>query len=131
MCSYLHIRSQLTMRRKPGALVPFELAICEAAANLLRKGDGEFHGYEIAKAIRDDRDARVLTGYGTLYRALDRLEQMGFLKSRWEDPTVRVAGRPPRRLYVLTAAGEAALQDARKAAAGHAAPRSRRRLAPA
>lgn len=119
------------MRRKPGALVPFELAICQAAAGLRRK-DREFHGYEIAKLIADDRDAQVLTGYGTLYRALDRLEKMGLLRSRWEDAKVRgLEGRPIRRLYTLTAEGEAALKEAEKEAASRAPSRARRRLAPA
>ena len=73
------------MRRKPGALVPLELAICVAAADLRSTGVDEFHGYLIAKEIKEHADSRLLTAYGTLYRALGRLEQMGLLKSRWED----------------------------------------------
>jgi len=37
------------MRRKPGALVPLEVAICVAAADL----HGEFHGYELAKHLAE------------------------------------------------------------------------------
>ena len=41
-----------------------------------------------------------------LYRALVRLEGLGWLTSSWEDPTLAHAeGRPPRRLYRLTMAG--------------------------
>ena len=41
------------MRRKPGGLVPLELAICLTAADLQRDGTHEFHGYEIAKRLGD------------------------------------------------------------------------------
>ena len=117
------------MRRKPGSLVPLEAAICEAAAKLQRRGVAEFHGYEIAKRLSEAADARLLTAYGTLYRALGRLEKMGMLESRWEDPEAPAKeSRPPRRLYTLTAAGEAAWREAAKAP--HTAPRrARRRLA--
>jgi PadR family transcriptional regulator len=119
------------VRRKPGALVPLELAICEAAAALRADGRDEFHGYQIAKTIGDGANARLLTAYGTLYRALGRLEKMGLLHSRWEDPAIPAReNRPGRRLYTLTAPGDAALRDARTAEAA-ARRRTRRRLAPA
>jgi len=103
------------MRRKAGSLVPLEVAICEAAAKLARRGAREFHGYEIAKRLSEDGDAKLLTAYGTLYRALGRLEKMGMLDSRWEDPELSTReGRPARRLYTLTAAGETAWRDAVK-----------------
>jgi len=120
------------MRRKPGSLVPLELAICVAAAALLRSGDQEFHGYEIAKRLGDESDRRLLTAYGTLYRALGRLEKMGLLHSRWEDPEIPAReNRPGRRLYTLTAAGEAAVREARRAAPDKAAKRAPRRPVPA
>ena len=119
------------MRRKPGGLVPLETAICVGAAHLLRRGVIEFHGYEIAKSLGDEADRRLLTAYGTLYRALARLEKMGLLESRWEDPAIPAReNRPGRRLYVLTAAGETAARDAR-AVQENAPKRVRRRLAPA
>ena len=105
------------MRRKPGQLVPLETAICVCAASLRRSGTIEFHGYEIAKRLGDESNRRLLTAYGTLYRALGRLEAMGLLQSRWEDPQIPAReNRPGRRLYVLTAAGEAAARDARESA---------------
>ena len=119
------------VRRKPGALVPLERAICETAAGLHRSGIQEFHGYELAKQLGDFADRRLLTAYGTLYRALGRLEQMGLLKSRWEDPEIPAReNRPGRRLYRLTAAGEAAVREA-ALAARIAERRVRRRLASA
>src|SRR5213082_3103187 len=96
MSSYMRIL--FLMRRKPGALVPLEIAICVAAADL----DGEFHGYELAKHLADVTGHPSLTAYGTLYRALARLEQMKLLKSRWEDPQIPAReNRPGRRLYTL------------------------------
>ena len=69
----------------------------------------EFHGFQIAKMIQDREGARLLTGHGTLYRALGRLEQQGFLDSRWEDPEVAAAqSRPRRKLYMLTGAAATA-----------------------
>ena len=119
------------MRRKPGALVPLEYAICETAASLHRSGVEEFHGYELAKRLGDIADKRLLTAYGTLYRALGRMEQMGLLKSRWEDPEIPAReNRPGRRLYQLTANGESIARE-RAAAAASAVRRTRKRLAPA
>jgi PadR family transcriptional regulator, regulatory protein PadR len=106
------------MRRKAGALVPLEVAICAAAADLRRQGKEEFHGYLIAREIKEHADNRLLTAYGTLYRALGRLEAMGLLSSRWEDAMVAAEeNRPRRRLYVLTAAGDEVVTDAARAAA--------------
>jgi DNA-binding PadR family transcriptional regulator len=118
------------MRRKPGTLLPLETAICVTAAKLVRDGTHEFHGYEIAKRLTEAADRRLLTAYGTLYRALGRLEQMGLLRSRWEDPEIPAReNRPGRRLYTLTAAGEAAAREARKLAPKETPRRTRRRLA--
>ena len=102
------------MRRKPGSLVPLEQRICLAAADLLRRGHLTFHGYEIAKTLADAADARLLTAYGTLYRALGRLEEMGLLESSPEDPAIAAReGRPGRRLYTLTALGRKQLGEQR------------------
>ena len=64
--------------------------------------------------IQDLTGARLLTAHGTLYRALHRLEQAGFLESFWEDPRLALEqGRPNRRFYRVTAAGEQALAQAK------------------
>jgi PadR family transcriptional regulator, regulatory protein PadR len=120
------------MRRKPGALVPLEEAICAGAATLRRRGIKEFHGYELAKQLADDSERRLLTAYGTLYRALNRLESMGMLQSRREDPEIAAReNRPGRRLYTLTGLGEAAAHGARGSVRVKGWRRSRRRVAPA
>ena len=130
---YRHISAYTRgVRRKPGALVPLEMAICVGAANLLRQGIHEFHGYAIAKHLGNEADRRLLTAYGTLYRALARLENMGLVESRWEDPQIPAReNRPGRRLYRLTAAGETAVKEARKTAAERVPKRAPRKPVPA
>jgi PadR family transcriptional regulator, regulatory protein PadR len=65
------------------------------------------YGYELGKQVGLEA--------GTLYPILMRLSARDWLESGWEpDPP---AGRPPRHLYRLTAAGERA---AAEAAAAHA-----------
>ena len=110
-------------RRKPGTLLPLELAILGAALAVRDDGDGSFHGFGLAATLREQRGSRALTAHGTLYKALGRLEDRGLLASRWEDPTA-AEGRPRRRLYVLTAEGA---QAARAARAPEAEPRPARR----
>ena len=120
------------MRRKPGSLVPLELAICLCALELKRDGVGEFHGYEMARHLKDHADHKLLTAYGTLYRALARLESMGFVESRWEDPEIPAReNRPGRRLYTLTSAGATAASEGREAAARDASVRGKRKWQPA
>jgi DNA-binding PadR family transcriptional regulator len=102
------------MRRKPGHLLPFELTILEASIRLRMEGVAHFYGFLIAREIKERQEARLLTAHGTLYKALDRLQKAGMLESEWEDPVVAAqANRPRRRLYRVTAAGEAALVQAR------------------
>jgi DNA-binding PadR family transcriptional regulator len=116
------------VRRKADAVLPIELSILEAGAELRTRGTVEFHGFMIAKAVKERDEARMLTAHGTLYKALGRMEKAGLLASRWEDPLVAAgAGRPRRRLYQVTAAGEAALA---RAATASLTPRLDRRLAP-
>ncbi len=99
------------MRRRANTLVPLEVAILEGSVEFVRAGEGEFHGYAMARVLRDEAGARQLTGHGTLYRALERLEKLGFLASRWEDPAVAAGEqRPVRRLYRLTATGQQAYE---------------------
>jgi DNA-binding PadR family transcriptional regulator len=105
------------MRRKAGGLVPIEVSILEAGVDLGRAGVAEWHGFALAKEMKEREGARRLTAHGTLYKALERMEGAGLLASRWEDPLIAAAeGRPRRRLYHVTAAGERALVAVRAAA---------------
>ena len=72
-------------RRKPGTLLPLETEILELALAMRRSGHASFHGFGLAQAMREHNGSRALTGHGTLYKALGRLEEFGLLASRWED----------------------------------------------
>ena len=99
------------MRRKPGQLLDLEAQILAVAVDVLVDGDPpEVHGFALAKRLADREGSQRLTSHGTLYKALARLEDAGLLSSRWEDHEVAEdAGRPRRRLYRVTSAGQAAL----------------------
>ena len=106
-------------RRKPGTLLPLEGEILEAALSLQRAGHPTFHGFGLAHSMREQRGSRSLTAHGTLYKALGRLEALGLLRSRWEEPAAE--GRPRRRLYELTVDGAYVAGQARIGAAGPSA----------
>jgi len=91
-------------------------AVLQAVAN------GHGHGFDIMR----------ITGLasGTVYPALRRLEDTGWLRSRWEDHRVaRNELRPARKYYEITKAGEEALAAAldryRGLASGAPPPRVR------
>ena len=98
-------------RRKPGTLVPLETEILAVALSMLRSGQSSFHGFGLAQTMREHSGARSLTGHGTLYKALSRLEDFGLLASRWEDAAA-AEGRPRRRLYELTGQGARVAEQA-------------------
>ena len=101
------------VKRRPGELLPIEVDILVGAATLLARGSDEFHGFLLAKELKGKGGSRLLTAYGTLYRALERMEEAGLLTSRWEEPEIAAReDRPRRHLYRITAAGQKALADA-------------------
>jgi PadR family transcriptional regulator PadR len=67
---------------------------------------GALHGYGIIKAVEEMSDGRVRLRAGTLYAALDRLENAGCVTL---DREVSEGG-PPRRYYRLAPAGVALLE---------------------
>ncbi len=77
-------------------------------------GAGYRYGFDVM-------DATGLAS-GTVYPALRRLEEARLLRGRWEDaPAAHRGGRPQRRLYELTSAGELSLEEAaRKTASARA-----------
>lgn len=107
------------MRRRKGAVLPLEAAILATAVELSAAGVNRFHGFLLAKHLRDAEGAKLLTAHGTLYKALGRMEKAGLLASVWEDPEAAAEeGRPRRRLYEITAAGRAALAQVEAASEG-------------
>ena len=109
-------------RRKPGTLLPLETEILGSALSMRRTGQATFHGFALAQTMREQRGSRALTGHGTLYKALGRLEDFGLLSSRWENAAA-VEGRPRRRLYELTGEGARVAERALNDTAGQATGR--------
>jgi PadR family transcriptional regulator, regulatory protein PadR len=66
---------------------------------LLEHPAQEFYGLEICAAA--DLPS------GTIHPILARLENLGWVRSHWEDVDPRQAGRPRRRYYSLTSDGAA------------------------
>jgi PadR family transcriptional regulator, regulatory protein PadR len=62
---------------------------------------GSLHGYGIARQIEQTSGDRIQLNYGTLYPALVKLEQEGFVKAEWgQSENNRRA-----KYYALTRAG--------------------------
>jgi len=79
-----------------------------ASAVILRAiSDGYLYGFDII-------DITGVPG-GTVYPALRRLEEAGFLISKWEKQSISQSEpRPQRKYYELTRAGREALAEAIK-----------------
>ena len=68
---------------------------------------GPLHGYGIARRIEQTSGNRLLINYGTLYPALLKLEQEGYIASEWG---VSENGRKAK-YYRLTRAGRRRLAE--------------------
>jgi transcriptional regulator len=62
---------------------------------------GAQHGYGIARRIEETSKNRLTLNYGTLYPALLKLEQEGFIKAEWSQSE----NNRRAKYYALTAAG--------------------------
>jgi transcriptional regulator len=71
---------------------------------------GPLHGYRLARRIEQISDNRLAMNQGTLYPALVRLEQAGWIASKW---TSSASGRRVKE-YSLTKGGrkQLAVQEA-------------------
>ena len=78
------------------------------------EGLGPLHGYGVARRIEETSKNRLSLNYGTLYPALLKLEQEGFIKAEWRQSE----NNRRAKFYALTAAGRKQL--AREAREWHA-----------
>ena len=62
---------------------------------------GAQHGYGVARRIEEVSKHRLQLNYGTLYPALVKLEQEGFIKGEWRQSE----NNRRAKFYMLTAAG--------------------------
>jgi PadR family transcriptional regulator PadR len=85
--------------RLKGHLDGLLLAVLEA---------GPLHGYAVIEALQSRSSGELQLPTGTIYPALRRLEEAGWIRGDWST----VSGRR-RRTYALTAAGRRELQGER------------------
>ena len=78
---------------KPGTLALMILRTLEVL--------GPLHGYGIARRIEETSENRLTLNYGTLYPALLKLEQEGFIKAEWRQSE----NNRRAKFYSLTPAG--------------------------
>ena len=62
---------------------------------------GPLHGYGVARRIEETSNNRLSLNYGTLYPALLKLEQEGFIKAEWSQSE----NNRRAKFYSLTASG--------------------------
>lgn len=67
---------------------------------------GRLHGYAIAARFEQASAGSILLNMGTLYPALVRLEQRGFVRAKWDI----TENNRRARFYELTAAGRRQLE---------------------
>jgi PadR family transcriptional regulator PadR len=63
---------------------------------------GPLHGYGVARRIEETSKHRLTLNYGTLYPALLKLEQEGFVSTEWRQSE----NNRRAKYYALTAAGK-------------------------
>jgi PadR family transcriptional regulator PadR len=88
-----------TMKRSEPRLTPQTIKVLSV---LMSSPQEEISGVEVAE--------RTGLASGTLYPILIRLEEAGWLQSRWEVNDPAALGRPRRRLYRVTSQGAKNLQ---------------------
>ncbi len=74
---------------------------------LLSLAPGQKHGYAIMKDVRHVSSGRIVLSTGTLYGAIKRLLEMGWIEPV-DDPDAEDTGRP-RKAYRLTDPGRRVL----------------------
>jgi DNA-binding PadR family transcriptional regulator len=109
------------MKRKKGTLTPIEVGLLRTAMSMHATGTAEWHGFQLAKEHEGHNTKGGRIGFGSLYRALDRMESFGYLTSHLEDEAIAAEERRPRRrLYAVTGLGQQALAIAEVATAAPA-----------
>ena len=92
---------------------PERLALLQGTLDLLILRTllfGPAHGHTIARAIQQSSDEVLQVEQGSLYPALHRLEQQGWIRARWSE----TEGGRLVKFYSLTAAGRAQLERERE-----------------
>src|SRR5574342_51289 len=93
------VSSEWTAELKKGSIQLCLLALLSGEAK---------YGFQLIKELREVSAGFFDLKEGTLYPALRRLEERGFVRSEWVEREVGV----PRKYYTLTDRGRAALAEA-------------------
>lgn len=108
------------------SLIPLTPAVFSI---LIALSDGEKHGYEIMKRVKQDSQGQVTMGTGTLYGSLKRMLAAGLIVEAGERPAPALDDER-RRYYRLTELGQRALAAELRRYAQVVAVAQRRRLLP-
>jgi DNA-binding PadR family transcriptional regulator len=106
------------VKRKPGGLTDNEARTLRAVVALHADGHADVYGFLLAEALAG-QGGRA-TAYSALYDSLKRLERLGYLVGRWEDPDLAAAAKRPRRYLIrITGLGRQALAATELLAEAH------------
>jgi DNA-binding PadR family transcriptional regulator len=97
----------MTPRRKTGLRHPLSLSVTHI---LLALADGAMHGYAIKQAVDERSAGEIRLGPGTLYEAIQRLEDAGYIEEASPRDDPRDGQEAQRRYYRLTADGWSVLR---------------------
>lgn len=78
---------------------------------LLSLVDGPRHGYGIKLDVEERTEGSISMGSGTLYEAIKRLLDLGWIEEATVPEEERGSGGPPRNFYGLTGAGREVLRE--------------------
>src|SRR6476620_10763186 len=81
---------------------PLDLIVLRALATM-----GPLHAYALASRLEQVAEHPLMLNQGTLYPALVRLEQRGWIKRAWRQTETRREAK----YYTITAAGRRAVDD--------------------
>ena len=99
------IASSIRMSNEPKAGIlqgTLDLMILQTLATL-----GPLHGYAVAARIEQVSSGAIQLNMGTLYPGLLRLEQRGFVRTRWD----KSENNRRARFYSITVAGRRRLDE--------------------
>jgi PadR family transcriptional regulator PadR len=92
-------------------MIPKELVAASAEALVLSiLSKGESYGYAIIQEVRTRSDDHLQWTDGMLYPVLHRMEDYGWIESRWE----KMENGRKRKYYLLKKEGKAALNEQRE-----------------
>jgi len=97
----------MTPRRKTGLRHPLSLPVTHI---LLALADGALHGYAIKQAVEERSAGEIRLGPGTLYEAIQRLEDAGYIEEESARDDPGNGQEAQRRYYRLTPDGWSVLR---------------------